>query len=111
MSDGLKIGRLRPYDRRRNVFRYASVDATPEFAVSHAVEKIKQEPNSEPHSKPFPCSGRQSFHCVETSQGAKDCHQWQRTDSKRPWSSRIDIAQHQNADANNRKGRKRSNIG
>ena len=41
-------------DRRKNIFRFAHVDAATQLAVAHAVKEINQQPDCEPDKKTSP---------------------------------------------------------
>ena len=85
---------LRLDQRRWNIFGWAHVDTTANFAVPHAVQEIDQQSNSQPDDKTNPGHHRQTQHQSKTQQYPEDWKNWNARHAKGTRPFRRYAAQH-----------------
>src|SRR5437773_1442108 len=93
-EDSAHYTTLRLDQRRRDVFGNAGIDATAQFAVPHAVQKINHQPDSQPDDKPNPGHYRQTQHQNKAQQHAEEWKDRHERHAKRTRPFRRDAAQH-----------------
>src|SRR5215475_10923824 len=103
--------RLRLDKWRRDVFGRPDVDATPEFAVLHAIQEIDHQSNSEPYHKTNPGHHRQAQHQSQTHDDTENRKNRDEGHAKWTRSFGVNAAQHVDSEANQNKREERADIG
>src|SRR5690242_10348437 len=70
-----------------------------ESRVSVAVDEVEHETHEEPPSEALPGQRRETAHHEHTEQCARDAHEMHEGDPEGAWPIRVDVSQHDHADA------------
>src|SRR3954465_5498813 len=87
------------------------LERVPQLAMAHAVAEIDKAADHEPDSEPLPRRTRKSEHRVNAGGCPDQRHRPNERDAERPRSGWLEVPQHENTQADDRKCRQGTDIG